>query len=696
MDSAYLTYRSPLPVNSSYYFGLSEQLCTVEGQTSANHAQAYQAARVCLPLVEEALRIHDGQVPPDSIRGKPLCMAANRSLFGTCRMPTAKRDTVFAAYSSFGAAGSPSVGLTAAGHELQAAKACGGEAVWLEDVTQWSAEGHQQDIESDFSIKDASSGAPLGTRHPCPWVVVLRRGRTFRVQVASASKDGSLVAKSVQQLTADFMQVLQCCPESSSVAFSPAALTAGHRDSWTAQWAQLKAHGSNEEYMNTVIGALMVVCLDDTTISSAAQLSAAGLHGTLPRHSASPWAHNRWWDKTCQVVVAPPSTVTYAEEKHGALTTQHGSLHCPTLLIWEHSMSDGHVSYCMLSRLIAAKSLPTTTQLDKKYESSASSAAQELQWSCPSALESRLKASAAAHFAGLLGTQDIQTSIFASYGANTIKKFKCSPDAWAQVAFQIAAMRTEAVLDAVSDWGNAAAVGAAYAFWDTQGADIMACDLKLAADSLQPVPQYEPVQMRGFRRGRTECARGASIESLNAGRALHRVCDMAAAVAPETDVCAAWHALQSAIQMHSATCRHAAAGKSFDRHLFGLKKIAGGDNPEKKVMPETLGVLSAPALAAASDWRVSTSNLSGGWLKAWGWGQVTAAGVGVAYSTLSAFGKDALMLHIAALNKEHVSGAQCYRPRARVYLTEVVRALRQMRLVAELGSAHAESAGAKL
>ena len=111
-------------------------------------------------------------------------------------------------------------------------------------------------------------------------------------------------------------------------------------------------------------------------------------------------------------------------------------------------------------------------------------------------------------------------------------------------------------------------------------------------------------------------------------------------------------------------------------------------------MPDTLQVLSSPALAAASDWRVSTSNLSGGWLKAWGWGQVTESGVGVAYSTLSAFGKDALMLHMAAKNVEMVSGAQRFRPRARVYLTETVRALQQMRLVAELATAG--SGGAKL
>jgi hypothetical protein len=162
------------------------------------------------------------------------------------------------------------------------------------------------------------------------------------------------------------------------------------------------------------------------------------------------------------------------------------------------------------------------------------------------------------------------------------------------------------------------------------------------------------------------------------------MCEVAA---PGFDVISVWVALREAVLSHSAVCRAAASGKAFDRHLFGLKSVAAGDNTSGKRMESTLQILSMPQLAHASDWRVSTSNLSGSWLKAWGWGQVTASGVGVAYSTLSAYGKDALVLHVAAKNVELHDGAEAFRPRARVYFTEVVRALWQMRHIAEAATA---------
>jgi len=662
-------------------------------QDNALSAQAWQAARICCPLVQDALQIHTGESPVDSIRGKPLCMAANRSLFGTCRMPTQQRDVVYAAYTAIGGMAGDVSATSASGQPLLAAKGAAGQPLWLDDVTQWSAEAHQQEIVEGFPVKDSSSGAKLGSRSLCPWVLVLRHGRTFQVPAATILPGGALKAKSAEEFAAAFVHVMQLCANTQPSGFSPSALTAGDRDTWTAQWEALKPQGGNAGNMNTVIGALLVVCLDDVPVRSAAELSAAGLHGTSSQHVSAPWRHNRWWDKTCQVVVAPPNTVSHAEQVHAGVHTKQGGLHCPTLLILEHSMSDGHVSYCMLSRLISAKALPAAISATAK-STAAGDGVEELLWTCAGALGNRLKASAALHFKSLLATQDIQTSVFNSYGANTIKKFGCSPDAWAQIAFQIAAMRTDAVLDAIPDWTKAAAVEAAYTFWDAPGADVMKCSLQISSDELKPVPQYEPVQMRGFRRGRTECARGASMESLRAGKLMHAICDLSAAVSPGSDVQSVWSALRAAIHGHSVVCRAAASGKAFDRHLFGLKKIAAGDNPDGAVMPDTLQVLSSPALAAASDWRVSTSNLSGGWLKAWGWGQVTESGVGVAYSTLSAFGKDALMLHMAAKNVEMVSGAQRFRPRARVYLTETVRALQQMRLVAELATAG--SGGAKL
>ena len=61
------------------------------------------------------------------------------------------------------------------------------------------------------------------------------------------------------------------------------------------------------------------------------------------------------------------------------------------------------------------------------------------------------------------------------YGANVVKTLRCSPDAWAQAAFQLAYYRMYKRM----------------------------------------VATYEPAQMRSFRTGRTECIRVATSEMEN-------------------------------------------------------------------------------------------------------------------------------------------------------------------------------------
>lgn len=177
----------------------------------------------------------------------------------------------------------------------------------------------------------------------------------------------------------------------------------------------------------------------------------------------------------------------------------------------------------------------------------------------------------------------LQTTVldFTDFGKGAVKRLGLSPDAFCQMAVQVAYTRMHGT----------------------------------------PTAAYESCSMRRFWRGRTE-----TIRSLTAEAAA-----LAAAVAGgrPRDECAAL--LRAAAAAHTALSRAAAEGRGIDRHLLSLRMEA----EQHGVAAGAAGTeLFTDALfARSSSWVLSTSNVTSPWLAFFGFGAVCPEGYGIGYQT---------------------------------------------------------------
>lgn len=167
---------------------------------------------------------------------------------------------------------------------------------------------------------------------------------------------------------------------------------------------------------------------------------------------------------------------------------------------------------------------------------------------------------------------------FQGYGSTWIKSMGFSPDAYVQMAIQLATYRL---------FGK-------------------------------QVGTYESTQVRKFLHGRTEATRSVSPEShafvqtmgLQPGSDEH----------DEETRAKKFKLFRQATQSHVNYIQKAAQGQGVDRHLFGLSMLVqpGEESPS---------LYSHPLYARSKRWQVSTSTLP----NMPGFGEVVADGVGIAY-----------------------------------------------------------------
>jgi len=165
---------------------------------------------------------------------------------------------------------------------------------------------------------------------------------------------------------------------------------------------------------------------------------------------------------------------------------------------------------------------------------------------------------------------------FTLFGSDQIKTQKCSPDAFIQLAIQLAFYRSYGFLPA----------------------------------------HYESASTRGYRHGRTETIRVSSMESLRFVQSL------STGISPQSAVL-----LRSALARQSKRTQDATLGYGVDRHLLGMRLIHRDHFPNKP-MP---AIFTDPTYTYSISWRMSTSQLGGDHFTT-GYGAVVDDGLGVCYS----------------------------------------------------------------
>ncbi|XP_072241614.1 carnitine O-palmitoyltransferase 1, liver isoform isoform X2 [Leuresthes tenuis] len=404
-------------------------------------------------------------------------------------------------------------------------------------------------------------------------IAVYHKGRFFKVWMFY---DGRLllpreIEQQMERILADQSEPL---PGEEKLA----ALTAGDRTPWANARDTYFSRGKNKQSLDAIEKAAFFVTLDDTEqrydvdnkIKSLDSYAKSLLHGKC---------YDRWFDKSFNLIVFKNGTM--------GLNAEHSWADAPIIgHLWEQVLcmdpiklgytEDGH---CHGE---PHPNLPGP---------------QKLQWDIPAECQETIERSLTVA-ESLANDVDCHIIPFDDFGKGLIKKCRTSPDAFIQIALQLAHYR----------------------------------------DKGKFCLTYEASMTRLFREGRTETVRSCTVES----------CDFVRAMIRDETTEERLRLLKVAAEKHQSLYRLAMTGQGVDRHLFCLYVVSKYLGEESEFLKQ---VLSEP-------WRLSTSQTplqqvdlfdlvkhpeyvsSGG-----GFGPVADDGYGVSYIIV---GEDLINFHISS------------------------------------------------
>uniref|UniRef100_A0A665U7U0 carnitine O-palmitoyltransferase n=1 Tax=Echeneis naucrates TaxID=173247 RepID=A0A665U7U0_ECHNA len=357
-------------------------------------------------------------------------------------------------------------------------------------------------------------------------IAVYHKGRFFKVWLFY---DGRLLLP--REIEQQMERILSDESEPLPGEDKLAALTAGDRTPWAKARETFFSCGKNKQSLDAIEKAAFFVTLDDTEqrydennpITSLDSFAKSLLHGKC---------YDRWFDKSFNLMVFKNGTM--------GLNVEHSWADAPIVgHLWEYVLSmdpvklgyteDGHCKGELHPNLPGP---------------------QRLQWEIPAECEEIIQKSLTLA-RNLADDVDSHIIPFTNFGKGLIKKCRTSPDAFIQIALQLAHYR----------------------------------------DKGKFCLTYEASMTRLFREGRTETVRSCTMEACNFVRSMIR--DETVGLNKKERL----RLLKLAAEKHQNMYCVAMTGGGIDRHLFCLyvvSKYLGEDSPFLKE------VLSEP-------WRLSTS-----------------------------------------------------------------------------------------
>ncbi|KAJ2020439.1 Carnitine O-acetyltransferase mitochondrial [Coemansia sp. RSA 2673] len=477
-EYAYFLNRASVCFNVNYFFGFRS--------TIAPLPQTLLAAT----LIDSALRFRDvlesGNLEPDSIRGKPMCMHQYQYMFATCRHPGQSRD--------------------------------------------WT-EVYARDESNHIAI--AHKGRFFALRLPAT------RNTHRQLSIALLERQLQAIVDNSEQLE-----------RSKSIG----VLTAALRDDWyAARECLLEVSPANADSLRLIESAAFLVSLES---------SAPLTHEEFSHACYCSDGTNRYFDKNFQILV-------FANGRYG--------------FNGEHSLTDATTDMRLCNTLVSdveAVAADFTAVLSQSLSDPIADAEDystaEITFEYNSELDGHIQ-KAIAFFDNTVRSHELSTLIFDSFGKEQIKKMKVSPDAFVQMAMQLAYYRKYRHVP----------------------------------------PTYESASTKSYSRGRTETSRSVSQHSLE-------WCQMMVDHPETTGLYAKSEVLKQAIVQQSQFTALCAKGAGIDRHLLGLQYALLPDEP----VPE---IFTDPTFVGSRHWKLSTSQISDPILEAYGWGEVVDNGYGVAY-----------------------------------------------------------------
>lgn len=394
--------------------------------------------------------------------------------------------------------------------------------------------------------------APYSPQWPGPsearHIVVFFRGGMFRLDVLGA--DG--VPHSLDDLEAGLHAVMKAGAEPAAADSSVGHLTTMARAEWAAARESLLAcHPRNADALDDIETALFCVALEDFAPADTQEACDELLYGDRG---------NRWFDKALSFIV-------FADGRAG-INVEHCELDGTTIL----SFTDA---------------LLTTEAEEHSRQSGARSqglpALEPVVFGLDDALRAQVR-SAADAFAAYGENTATSTVSFADFGSNAAKALGVSPDAFVQVAYQLAHQRAKGRLGAT----------------------------------------YESIATRQYRLGRTEAMRVVTPGMRDFVAVMEN---------PAADADTRRAAFRAAAEQHVARAKECQLGQAPEQHLWELELIQRRRGAE-------LGVTEQPALYRTPGWLtmrddyLSTSSAPSANIQYFGFGSTSSKCIGVAYVLL--------------------------------------------------------------
>ncbi|XP_063320051.1 carnitine O-acetyltransferase [Pelmatolapia mariae] len=359
-------------------------------------------------------------------------------------------------------------------------------------------------------------------------------------------------------LTADQLcvQLERICSASTNSNSEPVGiLTTQHRDSWGKAYLNLIKDKTNKESVLAIQRSIFTLCLDGAMprVSNELYRSCAAiqmLHG-----GGSQWnSGNRWFDKTLQFIVG--------EDGACGANYEHAPAEGPPIV----ALIDHVVEYTRKPEIVRSPMvpLPMPRKLDFHITPDIKKDIEEAKNSMNT----------------LAQDLDMRVMVFGHFGKNFPKAHKMSPDAFIQIALQLAYYRMYQ----------------------------------------QCCATYESASLRMFRLGRTDTIRSASRASAAFVRAFD---DPSKQNSEKVDL------MEKAVKAHRSYTNTAISGQAIDRHLLGLKMQAIEENLS---VPD---VLKDAAYTKALHYRLSTSQVPSQTDCVMCFGPVVPNGYGVCYNPMN-------------------------------------------------------------
>ncbi|RAJ58386.1 carnitine O-acetyltransferase [Streptomyces sp. Amel2xB2] len=401
-------------------------------------------------------------------------------------------------------------------------------------------------------VEQDTSRTPYSPERPGPsrarHILVFFRGNLFRMDVVG--EDGA--PYSLEDLQAGLRAVMKAGAEPAADDGRVGHLTTMARAEWArARMSLLDCDPGNAHALETVEDALFCVCLEDFAPAGVQEACDELLYGDRG---------NRWFDKAVSFVVF--------EDGRAGLNVEHCQLDGTTIL----------------SFVDALLPVPAAEHSERSgARAQGQPAAEPVDFRLDGALRGQVLA-AAESFAEYGRATATRTVTFDDFGSNDAKALGVSPDAFVQVAYQLAHRRAKGRLGAT----------------------------------------YESIATRQYKHGRTEAMRVITPQ-------MYAFVDEMED--PEADRESRRAAFRAAAEAHVRRAKECQAIEAPEQHLWELELIQRRRGAE-------LGVTEQPALYRSPGWLtmrddyLSTSSAPSVNIQFFGFGSTSSRCIGIAYVLL--------------------------------------------------------------